>query len=100
MNGQLIRIDANKPTAILADEIRKWFQENGTLAFEHGFQAGIITFNHGKYRPYMCDEGGVSVKGVERIGIFKISWQMLPKQTLLKIVRECNRYYQYVMTKV
>lgn len=105
MQPLLIEIDTTTsiPQTSLANQIRGWFQENGTLAFEHGFQAKPFTYGGVKCRPYMCDEGGVSVSCVngEFALIFqkfrttkntKISWSLLPKQTLLKIVRECNRY--------
>ena len=84
----------------LANEVRQWFQENGTLAFEHGFKPRTFIYKGKTYQPYMCNEGGVSVRNVQDKTIAKISWCLLPKKTILKILTECDRYYLYVRTSV
>ena len=85
---------------VLNIHARQWFQENGTLPFEHGFKAQTFNYKGNTYQPYMCAENGVSVRNVKNRNSGTISWFLLPKRTILKIIKECNRYYEYVMKNV
>ena len=87
-----------KDVEVLKGHVRYWFQQNGSLPFEHGFKADTFNYRGNTYRPYMCSEEGVSVRNVNTKTIDRISWFLLPKKTILKIVNECNRYYEYVRT--
>lgn len=83
----------------LCNAIRKWFQENGTIAFEHGFKSDTIRKNNVEYHISMCDSNGVHVRPKHNNSSTTFSWYVLPKQTILKVIRECNRYYQYCLTQ-
>ena len=87
-----------KDVEVLKGHVRYWFQENGTLPFEHGFVAKTFSYRGNTYKPYMCSAEGVSARNVEQKNIVRISWFLLPKKTILKIVNECNRYNEYVRT--
>lgn len=86
------------PTNIAnANEIRAWFQENGSLPFEHGYQGCKISVKGTEYKLYMCSVDGVHLQNPKTRELKKISWLMLPTQTIKKVIKDCNRYYDYVM---
>lgn len=98
MGTKLITIDTNKNKNELVISIRKWFQENGSLPFEHGFQAKkFIVRGNNKLKPYFINFWGILTQNTDTKKTYKVSWYVLSKKNLLDLVDECNRYYSYVI---
>lgn len=83
----------------ISNSVKLWFQENGSLPFEHGFQAKTFIHKGIKFKPYHFNGYGVSARNIKTKEIAEIDWWDLPKQTIVSLVNECNRYYNYVMTQ-
>lgn len=82
----------------LADDLRKWFQENGTLAFEHGFKAEISR-NNEQAHIYMIDCNGVRIHYPKEGKNETISFYHFSQPSLCRIIKLCNQYYNYCLTK-
>ena len=98
MTPLLININTTSPVPqiMLANQVRGWFQENGNLPIEHGFEPVTFIYKGKVYRPYEFSERGVSARVVDTKEINTISWNMLPSKTIKKLVKNCNLYYTYV----
>lgn len=81
----------------LCNAIRKWFRENGTIAFEHGFKTDTIINKGYKYHISMCDDWGIYVYGKNKSCTIVLPWIVLPKQTIMKVVREINKYWNFCL---
>ena len=85
--------------AELADTLCKWFKENGTIAFEHGYKA-YITSDNIKWRLTMAVECGLEmINTTNRKHKRYQPYNSFPKRSLLKIMRICDEYYNYCLTE-
>lgn len=98
METKLINDDVMKGQP-LCNCIKRWFQENGSLPFEHGFKSKTFVYKGKTYQPYYFNGYGISARNIRTREIAEIDWCDIPKQTIVKLVNECNRYYEYVMLK-
>ena len=91
-------LELSRSNWVAADKLRKWFQENGTLPFEHGYKPFEIVHNK---RRYKCDmigcEGLHCADAITRQRVV-ISFNALCSiKQIVMIGNVCNDYYNYVM---
>lgn len=82
----------------LSRAIQNWFEKNGTIAFEHGFKAYIVK-NGTKWRLTMAVDKGVHLVDDTRKILCYCPYNHFHKQSLLKIMRICEEYYNYCLTE-
>lgn len=102
MTQKLININKNQPRTTLIEQVIEWFTLNGNLPFEHGFKSNKVTVNGFKYQITECDRDSVHFSYKTPEGTMKqarTGWFTLSSKTIIKIIDECNRYYDYVMTQ-
>ena len=85
----------------VAFALLEWFYRNGNIAFEHGFKDYIVNKKK-KWRITMALNSGVQLIRTDEEGNKETKfapYSSLPKRTLLRIIRICNKYYHYCLTE-
>ena len=81
---------------VFADFLSMWFNENGTLAFEHGYSKPRFGVNYNDIKIEYIDVNGLhgrSINGSECL----ISFERLTLSQMYRIVHIVNDYYLYCM---
>lgn len=96
----LITIPSNINTldkTAFADYISTWFKENGTIAFEHGYNHPKFGYNYNTIRIDRIDSEGLHGRNTTNNATCRLSYERLTLSQLHRIIHIVNDYFLYCM---
>lgn len=77
----------------------KWFSENGTIAFEHGYPKYTFQMYGEKYVVDMISIKGIHCHNINSKQRMIRSFYQLTSVQITNLINHINNYYQYCLTE-